>query len=170
MILMALSGQSTMIQKQESLKTLDFLQLECYALSSPMHPLTNAQVDTTRTILSCAATNITVQYFFKTLMCFLCMYRKQRSCWIIQVSFSVLCAMPIHILTDSAKDSFFPTSTKIVMFCLSDDSHSKQREVVLKILDIKCTHHTHRWQQWEVKYVNKLDDTILKFLKKLCCV
>lgn len=95
MILRGLSGQSTMIQKQGSLKTLDFLQLECYALSSPMHPLANAQADTTRTTLSCAATNITVLYFFKTLMCFLCMYRKQRGCWIIQVSFSVLCG-PLH--------------------------------------------------------------------------
>lgn len=64
--------------------------------------------------------------------------------------------MPIHILTGSAKDFFFPTPlAKMVMFCLSEDSHSEQSEVVLKridpkqseavlkITDIKCTHHTH---------------------------
>lgn len=81
------------------------------------------------------------------------------------------CAMPIHILTGSTKDSFFPTTlTKIVMFCLSDDSHAKQSQVVLKITDTKCTHHTHKWQLWEVIYVNKLDGTILKCLISRNCV
>ena len=66
------------------------------------------------------------------------------------------CAMPIHIPIGNAKDPFSPTTlAKMVMFCLSDDSHSKKSEVVLKIIDskqseavlkitdIKCTHHTH---------------------------
>lgn len=144
--------------------------------SSLMHPLTNAQVDTTRTTLSCAATNITMLYFFKILMCFLACTGSSGAAGSYKFHFQFCVApsywaMPIHILTASAKDSFYPTTlTKIVMFCLSVDSHSKQSQVVLKIIDIKCTHHTHKWQLWEVIYVNKLDGTILKCLISRNCV